>query len=291
MEARMGKQYDRGAEDIANIVGLEHVNLAVPDQRLATLFYITGMGLTRDPYLVTGVANMWVNVGRGQFHLPTRGTQVLRGHVGLVLPDLDALALRLEQVRGELAETRFDFAVREAWIDVICPWGNRLRCHAPDPRFGPIVLGMPYVALDVPTGAAEGIARFYREILKTRATIDEDDGAPAARVSVGYRQDLLFRETSAPPPDYDGHHIQVYVADFSGPHEALRERGLITQESNQHQYRFVDIVDPASGDKLYALEHEIRAMSHPLFGRPMINRNPAQTNTSFAPGHDDQPWT
>ena len=34
----MGKQYDRGAEDVGNIVGLEHVNLTVPDQRLATVF-------------------------------------------------------------------------------------------------------------------------------------------------------------------------------------------------------------------------------------------------------------
>jgi hypothetical protein len=286
----MAEQYDRSAEDVGNIVGLEHVNLTVPDQLLATLFYITGMGLTRDPYLVTGVSNMWVNVGRSQFHLPTRGAQVLRGHVGLVLPDLDALARRLEAVRGELAGTRFDFAAGDSVIDVTCPWGNRLRCHAPDPRFGPIVLGMPYVAFDVAAGAAVGIARFYREILKARATVEEVDGAPAARVSVGHRQDLIFRETTAKLADYDGHHIQIYVADFSGPHEALNERGLITEESNRHQYRFVDIVDPAGGKILHTLEHEVRAMSHPLFGRPMINRNPAQTNSSFAPGYDDQPW-
>jgi len=55
----MAKKYDRAAEDMANIVGLEHVNFTVPDQRLAILFYITGMGFTRDPYLVTGVENMW----------------------------------------------------------------------------------------------------------------------------------------------------------------------------------------------------------------------------------------
>jgi hypothetical protein len=210
----MGKQYDRGAEDVGNIVGLEHVNLAVPDQRLATLFYITGMGFTRDPYLVTGVANMWVNVGRSQFHLPTRGTQVLRGHVGLVFPDLDALARRLEAVRDELEGTRFGFVAGESGIDVTCPWGNRLRCYAPDPRFGPIALGVPYVAFDVPVGAAEGIARFYREILWARTAVENSSGAPVARVSVGYRQDLVFRETDTPLPDYDGHHIQLYIANF-----------------------------------------------------------------------------
>ena len=62
--------YDRTVEDIGNVVCLEHVNTRVPDQRLATLFYVMGLGLTRDPYLVTGVANMWINLGRSQFHRP-----------------------------------------------------------------------------------------------------------------------------------------------------------------------------------------------------------------------------
>ena len=101
----MAETYDRAAEDLGNIVALEHVNVQVPDQRLATLFYVTGLGLTRDPYLNTGVTNMWVNVGRNQFHLPTGAPQLLRGHVGLVLPDFDALAERLEAVREPLAGT------------------------------------------------------------------------------------------------------------------------------------------------------------------------------------------
>ena len=45
----MNKNYDRGAEDLGNIVALEHVNLQVGDQALATLFYVSGLGLTRDP--------------------------------------------------------------------------------------------------------------------------------------------------------------------------------------------------------------------------------------------------
>ena len=43
----MEKNFDRAAEDLGNIIGLEHVNVLVPDQRLATLFYISGLGLTR----------------------------------------------------------------------------------------------------------------------------------------------------------------------------------------------------------------------------------------------------
>ena len=34
----MGKEFDRREEDIANFVGLEHTNVRVPDQRLATIF-------------------------------------------------------------------------------------------------------------------------------------------------------------------------------------------------------------------------------------------------------------
>src|SRR5262249_403554 len=54
---REKKPYDRTAEDLGNIVALEHVNVVVPDQEKATLFYIAGLGLTRDPYMMTGPAN------------------------------------------------------------------------------------------------------------------------------------------------------------------------------------------------------------------------------------------
>src|ERR1700741_2614113 len=91
--------YDRTVEDLGNVVALEHVNVRVPDQRLATIFYVSGLGLTRDPYLMTGIDNMWINVGRSQFHMPTGDPQVLRGHVGLVLPEREALLRRLARVR------------------------------------------------------------------------------------------------------------------------------------------------------------------------------------------------
>ena len=42
--------FNRSEGDLGNIVALEHVNLAIPDQSLATIFYGMGMGFTRDPY-------------------------------------------------------------------------------------------------------------------------------------------------------------------------------------------------------------------------------------------------
>jgi catechol 2,3-dioxygenase-like lactoylglutathione lyase family enzyme len=287
----MDRTFDRAAEDLGNIVGLEHVNVQIPDQRLATLFYITGLGFTRDPYLVTGVVNMWVNVGRSQFHLPTGKPQVVRGRVGLVVPDLGQLARRLDGVRKALEGTQFAFEAKNDRIDVTSPWGNQLRCHAPDRRFGAIVLGMPYVELDVPLGAAPGIARFYRDVFDTEARLEEAEASPAARVAVGQRQHLVFRETAAPLPAFDGHHIQIYIANFSRPHARLKERGLVTEESNPHQYRFNDIVDLESGKVLFTIEHEVRSMTHPLYARPLVNRNPEMTNMAFLPGQESLAWS
>ena len=155
----MDRNFNRTAEDLGNVVALEHVNVTVPDQQLATLFYVTGLGLTRDPYIMTGLENMWMNVGRSQFHLPTKEPQVLRGHTGLVLPDRAALLCRLATVKDRLAHTRFSYIEHEAYVEATCPWGNRIRCHAPDEkRFGRIQLGMPYVEFEVPPGVASGIA-------------------------------------------------------------------------------------------------------------------------------------
>ncbi|MFO1081360.1 MAG: hypothetical protein U1E23_12145 [Reyranellaceae bacterium] len=277
----MTRQYDRAAEDLGNIVGLEHVNLQVENQVQTTLFYITGLGLTRDPYLMTSIDNMWVNVGQSQFHLITGKPQRLRGRVGLVLPDRAALLRRLERVRAPLAGTRFAYVERDDHVETTCPWGNTLLCHAPSPRFGDRALGMAYVEFDVPQGSAPGIADFYRDVLG--AIVVAEPGC--ARVSAGAGQELVFRETSAPLPAYDGHHIQVYVASFSGPHRKLLERGLVTEESNQHQYRF-EIIADSGGKPLFQIEHEVRSMRHPLYARPLVNRNPEQTNRSYVPGRD-----
>jgi catechol-2,3-dioxygenase len=285
----MTGKFDRSQEDVGNIVHLEHVNVRVPDQRLATLFYVTGLGLTRDPYLMTSVDNMWVNVGRSQFHLPTGKPQVLRGRTGLIIPDHPFVLKRLESVRGELEGTRFTFARQVDVIDATCPWGNSIRIHEPGPQFGRVALGMAYVEFDVPRGAADGIAGFYRDILGAPARVVEAGGR-RAEIGVGRDQRLLFRETGENAPTYDGHHIQIYVADFSGPHRRLLERGLISEESSQWQYRFLDIADPHAGKALFRIEHEVRSLTHPLYGRPLVNRNPCQTNREFAEGYESRSW-
>ena len=157
-------------------------------------------------------------------------------------------------------------------------------------QFGSTMLGMPYVMFDVPSGTVKGIAAFYRNVMETQAKVKPFEKAPAAHILVGQGQTLIFREKKGKLPKYDGHHLALYVANFSRPHAKIAEQGLISQESNQHQYRFKDIVDDDNGDVLFTLEHEIRSMTHPLYARPLVNRNPDQTNMAYSPGYEERAW-
>jgi hypothetical protein len=145
---------------------------------------------------------------------------------------------------------------------------------------------MPYVTLTVGPGAADGIARFYRAALGAPAVVAREGGRVTARVTVGPRQALIFAETAGSIPAYDGHHVQVYVANFSGPHDWLEARGLVTEESNWYQYRFQDIVDPDTGRVLFTIEHEVRSLLSPLYHRPLVNRNAAQRQPTYQRGRD-----
>jgi hypothetical protein len=285
------KNYDRAAQDLGNAVGIGHVNVCITDQHLGTDYYVTGLGLTRDPFLNTGSGNMWINVGMSQFHLPMGSPDVLRGVIGLVTPDRAALLDRLAKIRKKLEGTKFEFRENNDCVETVCPWGNRIHVHTPDAeRFGRVVLGMPYIRFDVRPGTAERIARFYREVLHTPAQVHKNGADPEAKVQVGEQQYFYFRETDEPEKPYDKHHVQIYIADFSGPHRKLLELGLITAESNAYEYRFKNVIDLDTREVLFTVEHETRSQTNPMYGRPLINRNPAATNMDYKPGHDGMSW-
>ncbi len=77
---------------------------------------------------------MWINVGRSQFHLPTGKPQTLRGCTGIVVPDRDgadgAAGAREEAARRHRA-SRTARAIPSSRPR--SPWGDRIRCHFPDP--------------------------------------------------------------------------------------------------------------------------------------------------------------
>jgi len=280
------KPYDRASQDIGNILALEHINVRVPDQGMSTLFYIVGCGFTRDPYLMVGLDNMWVNIGQTQFHQPRGGPHRMRGHAEIVVPDLDALKERLAAVAPDLRGTAFSYSVEDKYVAATCPWGNRLRLFAPGPEFGDLTLGIVRVEFPVPMGHAPGIARFYQKVMKAPAAVAGSNGHSLARVQVGNHQELMFRETDGPIPMYEGYHIAIYVADFAGPHRVLVERGILSEESNPYQYRFNDIVDLETNKVLYTIEHEVRCATHPMYLRPLVNRNPAQRQPTYQRGRD-----
>lgn len=147
-----------------------------------------------------------------------------------------------------------------------------------------MTLGIPYVEFTVQRGAASGIAHFYREAFGVQGTLAPDNAF--ASIPVGRNQAVVYREDDAPLPSYDGHHIAIYVADFAGPHRFLVQHDLISEESDQHQYRFRDIFDLETGEKLFEIEHEVRSLKHPLWERAFVNRNPAQTQRNYVRGRD-----
>ena len=273
-------------EDVGNIVSLEHVNVQVPDQSRAILFYVVGMGFTRDPYLTVGLNNMWINVGEQQFHLPTRKAQVIDGHIGVVVPDLEALENRLQSVAEGLKETKFKFVRGADHIAVTCPWGNQYRCYPSQAAFGDMVLGIPYVEFFVRPGAMAPILSFYESIFRVSVALERDATGELGRIKIGRVQSLVFRESEGPLTPYDGHHIAIYVANFSGPYEYLKKRGLVSEDVRNHQFRFKDIVDPKDGAPQFALEHEVRSLRHPMYHRPFVNRDPMQSQRSYRRGWD-----
>jgi hypothetical protein len=243
------------------------------------------MGFTRDPYIDFGMRNMWINLGRQQFHLPVGEPQVLRGTAGLVVPSLDRLEERLAGVAPQLEGSKVAWERENGHLRVTCPWGNRLEVR--EARADePMRLGMPFVRFDVAPGTADGIAGFYQQILDAPASVVRGNEGTLARVWIGAEQTLEYRESAEPAPAYDGHHIAVYIADFSGPHARLLERGLISEESDASQYRFQWIVDPDSGERLFEIEHEVRSLAHPMSGRHLVNRNPNVNNRNYRRGHE-----
>jgi hypothetical protein len=273
-------------EDVGNIISLEHVNVQISDQARATLFYVVGLGGTRDPYLNVGLNNMWINFGEQQFHLPTRTPQVIDGYIGLVMPDLHALEKRLESVADGLKGSKFSYARKADHLLVTCPWGNRYRCYASQPEFGDMTVGMPYVEFLVPPGAMEGILRLYQTAFAAPTEVESDQQGQFGRVKIGRQQALLFRETDKPITPYDGHHVAIYVANFSTPYGYLQARGVISEEVRGHQFRFKNIIDPVDGQCKFTLEHEVRSLRHPMYHRHFVNRDAAQSQRDYRRGWD-----
>ena len=115
--------------------------------------------------------NMWINVGRSQFHLPTGKPQVVRGHTGLVIAGREAL-LDAPRRGREASSKAPSSASASTTTTSRRPVRGAIECAATSrtpARFGRISLGIPYVEFDVPVGTAKAIAAFYPAVFGTPA--------------------------------------------------------------------------------------------------------------------------
>lgn len=219
----------------------------------------------------------------------------------------DALLDRLREAERKqlFAETKFAYSVDTVagHLRVTEPYGNVFvadRHVAPTPHR----LGIRAIEVFVRPGTAMRIGLFYAAVLG--AIVDTSDAAcavvcgaafPYLPWGVGLSRiacpshtgpfcRLHFRESAdAAAHAYDGWHVAIYLADYSGPYARCAARGLVWNNPRfvdrvysfddalrESQFRFKDIIDLETGERLLEMEHEVRSLAHPYFMRPFVNR-------------------
>ncbi|HEX9842894.1 MAG TPA: hypothetical protein VGC20_09095 [bacterium] len=263
--------------EVGTFVHFEHVNFRVDDHRPATLYFLQGLGFTREPYRMVGGRNMWVNVGLQQFHLPMGEPSPFPGEVSVAVPDLARVKHDLEAIAPQLKGTAFACVQENGTLATRDPWGHAVRVHDSHKLPGHLPQSIPQVTFHVPPGTAEGIARFYRETIGCPAEVAGRKGAREASIQAGPHQRFVYAERKgAEHAPKHNNHVAVYLNRYWELYEALGERNLIMEPVGVaiEQFRFSDIVDLDSGDLLYRIEHEMRSLYHPDFRKPLVNRIP-----------------
>lgn len=258
--------------ELGALVHLDHVNLRVPDHHLATLFFIEGLGLTRDPYRMTGTGNMWVNVGQEQFHLPLGNPTPFPGVIHLTVPEPKRIAGQLAAIAPRLEGTEFAFREENGALCTATPWGHTLQLQEPEhqPFIAPLALRA--VTFPVPPGSADAIGEFYATRLHSPVVLSGDEGVRIAAVTAGPHQQLCFQEQPDATPIRCRNHIAVYLTRYQEVYRTLHESGLVTEGHGNEQFRFEDIATPGGKAPLFSIEHEVRSLYHSDYRRPLVNR-------------------
>lgn len=264
-------KYDN--RELGTFAHFEHVNFRVPDHYLATIFFMEGLGFTRDPTRMVGVRNMWVNAGQQQFHCPIGEAAPFAGEVGVTVPSLSGTRKDLKAIGPKLRGTEFGVDNDGGALRVTSPWGHVLRVHEAGELSGRFLQAIPYVKFFVPGGAAQGIARFYNE-LGVPAAVKGRGRRREATVTVGVNQAFHFIDTPGVElPDHPNH-VAVYVTRYRSMYDMIRKNKLVMAPDRAEQFRFAKIADPDSGEIVFEFEHEVRSMHHPDFLKPLVNRVP-----------------
>ena len=264
--------------EIGRMLHMDHVNFETPDHEMATIFYMNGLGFTRDPYRRADEQNLGVNVGRQQFHLPKRGeyTPPFYGIVGLVVPDIGGIKQRLEVLNdlGKFEGTPYGWLEEGKAVLMTSPFGYRLRLHSYGTLEFTKPLGIAYVEVPAPLGKAARIGKFYEKIVGAPVQISAVGGTEAAIISAGPHQEIKFIEREL--DDYDTYtmHISYHVTHYNQLRQTLKEHGSLMGLGEGEAIFFNKIFDPDTGENLMTFQNEVRSVYHPDFMRPLINRWP-----------------
>ncbi len=271
-------QADEINPEVGGILHLDHVNFETPDHDMATVFFMNGLGLTRDPYRRADEQNMGVNVGLQQFHLPRRGKQTppFHGIVGMVVPDMAGIRQRFEVLDelGKLKGTAYSWDEEDNSVLLTSPFGFRIRLHANNTTTFTKPLGIKYIEFWAPPGSAGALARFYDQVLRAPTLVCEIDGAPATIVTAGPHQQIRFLERALDNFETYTMHLSYHVTNYNQVRTTLGEHGALKGISRGEVFFFDKVYDPENGETILKLTNEVRSVYHPDFMRPLINRWP-----------------
>lgn len=263
--------------EVGGILHLDHVNFQVPEHDLVTVFFVNGLGLTRDPFRRADETNMGINVGMQQFHFPRRGvTPPFPGVIGLIVPELAAIRARLERLDrlGKFTNTAYAAEFGNDMAEITSPFGVRLRLHAVGTVLFLKPLGIPYVEMYVPTGVAGDIAAFYREVFRAIADVETVDGVSTAVVNAGPFQTLRFIERNVDSHDMHNFHVSFHITNYNEVRNRIAARDASIGEGREQVFFFDRIFHPDSGAEVFTLTNEVRSVYHRDFMRPLVNRWP-----------------
>lgn len=240
------------------------------------------------------------------------GSQIWRGKIEILYEDeaqLAAAAKRVEGLMGKADYAKVATSGSGDGMTVTGPWGNRFSLRVANeeqkvaygesygvlpnmrppepPKPGkapkvasprPVCLGLGDIYIEVPTGCAAKIARFYRELFH----FDTQENSPGNWSVVGGPngncQALRFQDVADAKP-WGGEHLAVYIGDYEGTFQRVEEKGLVWQNPRfikvdnvrtleearkSQQFRIKDITDLDTGEVIFELEHEVRGYASKL---------------------------
>ena len=283
--------FDRAAEDLGNSIHIEHVNVQIPDQRIGDAVLRRGPRaharslpmVVRQQHVdqcrpqpvpsadrpAAGAARPHRHRDprpRGAARAPHRGAQEARRHA-LRFP-------RAQRLR------RGDLPVGQS-LPLLRARRRALRPH----RARLSLCRVRRAGRHARTASRHSIARWSTR----RPRWSNGDGTVARVTDRQGPAPVQFRETDRPQPEFDGHHIADLRDEFLRPAPPA-ERAQARQPGGQP----VPVPLPRHRRSrqrrpLFTIEHEVRSVSHPMFLRPLVNRNPTQTNRNYAAGYQELP--